>query len=41
MAINTWIRNSGAFDGAIDWDRILGDAGYRYMGESIDLSLFR
>lgn len=62
VAINTWIRNSGAFDGVIDWDKILGDpvhptrmlpkwdsgdllhpgdAGYRYMGESIDLSLFK
>ena len=62
LAINTWIRSSGAFDGVIDFDKLLadpahptrmlakwdsgdhlhpGDAGYRYMGESIDLALFK
>jgi lysophospholipase L1-like esterase len=61
-AINNWIRTSGAFDGLIDFDRVLADpahpaaitaaydsgdhlhpndAGYRAMGESIDLKLFQ
>jgi lysophospholipase L1-like esterase len=60
-AVNHWIRNSGAFDGVIDFaaalrdpaapDRIRADltvdhlhpngAGYRLMGETIDLRLFQ
>jgi lysophospholipase L1-like esterase len=60
-AVNEWIRNGGAFDGVIDFDRALrdpanplqmaavydggdhlhpGDAGYKAMGEAIDLKLF-
>ena len=60
QAINTWIRESGAFDGVIDFDAVVrdpeqpehilakydfgdhlhpNDAGYRAMGEAIDLSL--
>jgi lysophospholipase L1-like esterase len=60
--INNWIRQSGTFDGVIDFDRATGDpqnpthfnplydsgdhlhpndAGYKAMGESIDLSLFK
>jgi lysophospholipase L1-like esterase len=62
LAVNNWIRTSGAFDGIIDFERILADpthparmagaydsgdhlhpndAGYRAMGESIDLKLFQ
>lgn len=62
LAVNYWIRNSGAFDGIIDFDRVIADparpaaiatpydsgdhlhpndAGYRAMGESIDLKLFQ
>jgi lysophospholipase L1-like esterase len=62
LAVNDWIRTSGAFDGIIDFERVLGDpgrpsamnpaydsgdhlhpndAGYRAMGESIDLKLFQ
>ena len=61
-AINAWIRNGGAFDGIIDFDKTMrdpshpdrvlpaydggdhlhpGDAGYKAMGESIDLKLFK
>jgi lysophospholipase L1-like esterase len=60
QAVNRWIRESGAFDGVIDFDAVVrdpdhpdhiaaqydfgdhlhpNDAGYRKMGESIDLSL--
>ena len=60
QAINAWIRDSGAFDGVIDFDAVVrdpdqpdhigaeydfgdhlhpNDAGYRAMGEAIDLSL--
>jgi lysophospholipase L1-like esterase len=61
--VNTWIRTSGAYDGVIDFDRIMEDpaqpaslpatlvfqndflhpnaAGYRKMGESVDLNLFK
>lgn len=60
-AVNAWIRDSGAFDGVIDFDRAIqdphnpdiiraeynsgdnlhpGDAGYKHMANSIDLSLF-
>jgi len=59
--VNNWIRNSGAFDGVIDFEQITrdpanpthfnplydsgdhlhpGDAGYKAMGEGIDLKLF-
>jgi lysophospholipase L1-like esterase/energy-converting hydrogenase Eha subunit A len=62
LAVNDWIRKSGAFDGLIDFDRVLADparpaaiaaaydsgdhlhpndAGYKAMGESIDLKLFQ
>ena len=62
VALNTWIRTSGAYDAVIDFDKITrdradttrflpaydsgdhlhpGDAGYKAMGESIDLVLFR
>jgi lysophospholipase L1-like esterase len=62
QAVNQWIRNSGAFDGVIDFDAALRDpnnslrlraafdsgdhlhpseAGYRAMGDSIDLRIFR
>jgi lysophospholipase L1-like esterase len=60
--VNNWIRNSGVFDGVIDFDRITGDsqnpgrynpaydsgdhlhpsdAGYKAMGDGIDLKLFK
>ncbi len=59
--LNDWIRNSGTFDGVVDFDKITsdpqnpnqfnplydsgdhlhpGDAGYKAMGEGIDLKLF-
>ena len=62
LAVNNWIRTSGAFDGVIDFDRVVADparpsaiaaaydsgdhlhpndAGYKTMGESIDLKLFQ
>lgn len=62
LAINNWIRTGGAFDGIIDFDRVIADpdrpsaiaapydsgdhlhpndAGYRAMGESVDLKLFQ
>ncbi len=62
LAVNNWIRTSGAFDGIIDFDRVLADpahpaaiaaaydsgdhlhpndAGYKAMGESVDLKLFQ
>jgi lysophospholipase L1-like esterase len=61
LAVDDWIRSSGAFDGIIDFDKVLADpahpgaiaavydsgdnlhpndAGYRAMGEAIDLKLF-
>jgi lysophospholipase L1-like esterase len=61
-AINNWIRDSGVFDGVIDFDQITrdpanptqfnpmydsgdhlhpSDAGYKAMGDGIDLKLFR
>jgi lysophospholipase L1-like esterase len=61
LAVNDWIRSSAAFDGIIDFDKVLADpahpaaiaavydsgdhlhpndAGYRAMGEAIDLKLF-
>ena len=61
-AVNEWIRNGGAFDGVVDFDKAVqnpdnplqmkaeydggdhlhpGDAGYKAMGEAIDLKLFR
>ena len=61
VAVNAWIRASGAFDGVADFDAALrdpeiptqmraaddcgdglhpSDAGYRKMGEAIDLALF-
>lgn len=62
LAVNNWIRTSGAFDGIIDFEPVLADpshpaaiaaaydsgdhlhpndAGYKAMGESIDLTMFR
>jgi lysophospholipase L1-like esterase len=62
VALNTWIRTSGAYDGVIDFDKVTrdpadttqflpaydsgdhlhpNDAGYKAMGEAIDLALFR
>lgn len=62
IAINQWIRTSGAFDGLIDFEHVLADpahpsaiaprydsgdhlhpndAGYKAMGEAIDLKLFQ
>jgi lysophospholipase L1-like esterase len=62
QGVNNWIRKSGAFDGIIDFERVLADpahpaaldpaydsgdhlhpndAGYKAMGESIDLALFQ
>jgi len=62
LAVNNWIKTSGAFDGIIDFDLIIAnparpaalaapydsgdhlhpnDAGYRAMGEAIDLKLFQ
>jgi lysophospholipase L1-like esterase len=60
QAVNDWIRNAGAFDAVIDFEKVVRDpanplairadlttdyvhpnsAGYRLMGESIDLRLF-
>lgn len=61
LAVNEWIRESGTFDGVLDFDVVTrdpadhlrlnpafdsgdhlhpSDAGYRAMGESIDLSIF-
>ncbi|HXA77672.1 MAG TPA: SGNH/GDSL hydrolase family protein [Candidatus Acidoferrales bacterium] len=61
VAVNTWIRTSGAYDGVIDFDAAIrdpqhptkglasfdsgdhlhpNDAGYKAMGDAIDLSLF-
>lgn len=60
QAVNRWIRESGGFDGVIDFDAVVrdpahpdhiaaqydfgdhlhpNDAGYRKMGETVDLSL--
>jgi lysophospholipase L1-like esterase len=61
LAVNHWIRTSGAFDTVIDFDRVIADpsrsaiatsydsgdhlhpndAGYRAMGEAVDLKLFQ
>src|SRR5215467_2480311 len=62
LAVNNWIRTSGAFDAIIDFDRVVADpahpsaiaaaldsgdhlhpndAGYKAMGESVDLKLFQ
>jgi lysophospholipase L1-like esterase len=62
VALNTWIRTRGAYDGVIDFDKVTrdpadttrflpaydsgdhlhpNDAGYKAMGEAIDLALFR
>lgn len=62
VAVNNWIRTSGAFDGLIDFERVVADpahpsaiaaaydsgdhlhpndAGYKAMGESVDLKLFQ
>ncbi len=61
-AVNEWIRSAGAFDGVVDFDKVVrdpaspnrmlaaydsgdqlhpGDAGYKALGESIDLGLFK
>lgn len=60
--VNSWIRTSGAFDGVLDFEKVVqdpnnplklspafdsgdslhpNDAGYRAMGDSIPLSLFK
>jgi lysophospholipase L1-like esterase len=60
-AVNDFVRSSGAFDGVIDFDKVMrdpahpeailpafdsgdhlhpNDAGYKAMGDSIDLKLF-
>lgn len=62
VAVNNWIRTGGAFDGIIDFGRVIADparpaaiaagydsgdhlhpndAGYRAMGDSVDLKLFQ
>ena len=62
LAVNNWIRTSGAFDGLIEFDRVVADpahpsaiaaaydsgdhlhpndAGYKAMGEAVDLKLFQ
>ena len=46
LAVNKWIRTSGAFDAVIDFDKAVqdlhpNDAGYHKMAESIDLKLFK
>jgi lysophospholipase L1-like esterase len=62
LAVNHWIRTSGAFDAIIDFERVIADpsrpeaiaapydsgdhlhpndAGYRAMGEAVDLKLFQ
>jgi lysophospholipase L1-like esterase len=62
LAVNNWTRTSGAFDGLIDFDRVVADpahpsaiaaaydsgdhlhpndAGYKAMGEAVDLKLFQ
>jgi lysophospholipase L1-like esterase len=62
LAVNHWIRTSGAFDAIIDFERVIADpsrpeaiaapydsgdhlhpndAGYRAMGEAVELKLFR
>jgi lysophospholipase L1-like esterase len=62
VAVNNWIRTSGAFDGLIDFEHVIADpahptaiaagydsgdhlhpndAGYKAMGEAIDLKLFQ
>ncbi len=62
LAVNHWIRTSGAFDTIIDFDRVVAnpnnsaaiatlfdsgdhlhpnDAGYRAMGEAVELKLFQ
>ncbi len=62
VAVNTWIRGAGHFDGVIDFDLATrdpanpamykpsvdhgdhlhpGDAGYKVMGDAINLKLFR
>jgi lysophospholipase L1-like esterase len=60
QAVNRWIRNAGAFDAVIDFEKVVQDpdnplairadltgdyvhpntAGYRLMGEAVDLRLF-
>ena len=61
-AVNEWIRTSGAYDGVIDFDKVIrdpnaptkfaaqydsgdhlhpNDAGYKAMGDSVDLALFK
>ena len=60
QAVNEWIRQSGAYDGVIDFDAVVrdpqhsshiradydagdhlhpNDAGYKAMGDSVDLGL--
>ena len=62
LAVNNWIRTSGAFDGLIEFDRVVADpaypsaiaaaydsgdhlhpndAGYKAMGEAVELKLFQ
>lgn len=62
QAVNSWIRTSKAYDGVIDFDKVIrdpaqptkflpafnsgdnlhpNDAGYKAMGEAVDLALFK
>ncbi len=62
QAVNEWIRTSGAYDGVVDFDKVVrdpsaptkfapafdsgdhlhpGDAGYKAMGDAVDLALFK
>ncbi|HVZ24320.1 MAG TPA: SGNH/GDSL hydrolase family protein [Vicinamibacterales bacterium] len=61
-AVNNWIRTSGAYDGVVDFDKVIrdpaaptkflpqfdsgdhlhpNDAGYKAMGDAVDLGLFK
>jgi lysophospholipase L1-like esterase len=61
-AVNEWIRTSGAYDGVVDFDKVIrdpgaptkflpqydsgdhlhpNDAGYKAMGDAVDLGLFK
>jgi lysophospholipase L1-like esterase len=61
-AVNNWIRTGGAYDGVVDFDKVIrdpaaptkfqaqydsgdhlhpNDAGYKAMGDAVDLNLFK